>query len=123
MPNKKRYWECKLSGICTECEHRKATRCTRCDKCFEYNHNRKRYGKPRLDSASVKRIKEVWAACDNRCAICKQQTKLVTDHCHKLNKFRGYLCQHCNSGLGFFRDNIEWLLQAAIYLDEFGKSQ
>lgn len=38
------------------------------------------------------------------------------DHNHKTEKFRGMLCSHCNRGLGNFKDNIEILEQAILYL-------
>jgi hypothetical protein len=48
------------------------------------------------------------------CMICGSEEKLVVDHNHKNNIVRGMLCNHCNRGLGHFRDNPE-LLQKAIY--------
>lgn len=56
-----------------------------------------------------------------KCYICqqKQEKKLAVDHCHKTNEVRGLLCHHCNSGLGYFRDSIQALKKAAIYLQKF----
>lgn len=56
------------------------------------------------------------------CAICKRhQSKikkvLCVDHCHKTGKVRGLLCNHCNSLLGFSRDNTETLNNAIYYLN------
>lgn len=38
------------------------------------------------------------------------------DHCHETNFVRGLLCSECNIGLGKFRDNEYFLLQAVGYL-------
>lgn len=55
---------------------------------------------------------------DWRCAICQviPAKGLVVDHCHKTGKFRALLCDPCNRGLGFFRDNVEVLQRAAQYV-------
>ena len=58
------------------------------------------------------------------CKICKTdkpggRTKLFfIDHCHKTQKIRGLLCMRCNTGLGLFMDNPEFLGQAIKYLME-----
>lgn len=41
---------------------------------------------------------------------------LVVDHCHTTGAVRGILCSSCNSGLGYFRDNPEFLRNAIAYL-------
>jgi nitrate/TMAO reductase-like tetraheme cytochrome c subunit len=59
----------------------------------------------------------------NRCAICliefsdddKQSTPRV-DHRHVDGKVRGLLCYACNTGLGFFRDDLVLLARALAYL-------
>jgi hypothetical protein len=51
-----------------------------------------------------------------RCAICGEKSKLHLDHDHENIKIRGLLCSACNTGLGFFKDDIQLLLKAIIYL-------
>lgn len=56
------------------------------------------------------------------CAICKKLetrkfkgkiAKLSVDHDHITGKYRGLLCNACNTGLGKFQDNI-LVLEATI---------
>ena len=53
------------------------------------------------------------------CQICGSTKKLCIDHCHNSGVVRGRLCSRCNSGLGFFNDDITKLNSAIDYL---GKS-
>lgn len=53
------------------------------------------------------------------CAICGTAPKtrrLNIDHCHATGQVRGLLCPRCNRGLGWFRDRIDLLHGAAVYL-------
>jgi hypothetical protein len=50
------------------------------------------------------------------CVICGEEGVLVVDHDHKTGKVRGMLCNHCNRGLGHFRDDPMLLEFAAQYL-------
>ena len=57
------------------------------------------------------------------CAICGKhasefERSLAADHCHNTKKVRGLLCTTCNMGLGYFKDNPELLMKAALYLQE-----
>lgn len=50
---------------------------------------------------------------NNSCAICKRDFDLFKhnnihiDHCHKRNKFRGWLCRACNIRLGWYEKHKE----------------
>lgn len=57
-----------------------------------------------------------------KCGICKadnngKRKRMFLDHDHKTLKFRGLLCSKCNSGLGFFGDDIMILRSAIAYLE------
>lgn len=53
------------------------------------------------------------------CAICNEpMDKPHVDHNHTTGKVRGLLCQHCNMGLGHFRDSPLRLRLASAYLEK-----
>ncbi|WP_197023534.1 endonuclease VII domain-containing protein [Rhodococcus sp. UNC363MFTsu5.1] len=53
---------------------------------------------------------------DSQCAICGVEAALVVDHDHSSGSVRQLLCSHCNTALGFLRDNPESADRAAEYL-------
>ena len=56
---------------------------------------------------------------DDLCAICKGiLTRPHVDHNHKTGNVRGILCSACNFGLGFFRDDFDYLQAAIHYLNK-----
>ena len=53
-----------------------------------------------------------------RCECCHTNPKMFhLDHIHGSTIIRGWLCSSCNSGMGKLGDNLEGILQAAIYLE------
>ena len=57
------------------------------------------------------------------CELCGRppgKTALNLDHCHTTGKFRGWLCNSCNTSLGKMGDSIEgvkqWYSRACSYL-------
>lgn len=57
----------------------------------------------------------------NKCLICKNEYPLVVDHCHTSEKVRGLLCSECNSGLGLFKENPDYLLGAIEYIKSWSE--
>ena len=56
---------------------------------------------------------------DNICELCGDEQShrlLALDHCHITKKFRGWLCDKCNSGLALLGDTRAALDRAAKYL-------
>jgi acetamidase/formamidase len=41
---------------------------------------------------------------------------LEVDHCHITGQFRGWICKNCNTGLGKFFDDSQFLIKAIEYL-------
>ena len=114
-------------------------KCTRCEKEkpasaeFFPPHNKKRNG---LDSwcracratyrneicrgkfraaISDEKLKEIKASI-RQCVICGSDEPLAVDHNHQTGEVRGMLCNHCNRGIGHFRDDPLLLEFASQYL-------
>lgn len=64
--------------------------------------------------------RELYVFQRGKCFICRKEPRLATDlaidHDHETGEVRGLLCNLCNPGLGFFKDNPVALKQAAAYL-------
>lgn len=78
---------------------------------------------------SVDEYDAMWEAQDGKCALCRGANEdvidwrtgkprmLAVDHCHNSNKVRGLLCEHCNRGLGCFKDDVALIRRAADYVE------
>ncbi len=88
-----------------------------CKKC-ERERSYKRYY-----NSTIEQYVELLEQQNNKCAICGtvkpggvHKTFFLVDHDHKTDKVRGLLCHNCNSGLGHFKDNPEFLASAIAYI-------
>jgi hypothetical protein len=76
------------------------------------------YSRNKNFGISEKEYEQMLVEQNNKCAICKIQIgwEAAVDHCHNTDKIRGLLCRKCNLGLGAFKDNIETIRKAILYV-------
>lgn len=53
----------------------------------------------------------------DRCEVCGSSNRIVYDHSHDSEQFRGWLCNACNVALGLVRDNAITLRLLADYIE------
>lgn len=93
-----------------------------CKRCASNRNRRRNFGFESEDDYLLMLENQ-----DFKCAICKIVSKklssngvtlksLCVDHNHKTGKIRELLCDHCNQGIGHFRDSIPIMESAIIYL-------
>lgn len=86
--------------------------CRACRSVYRSEINRGKF----RDVISDEQLKEIKESV-TECVICGSEETLVVDHDHVSGKVRGMLCNHCNRGLGHFRDDPQLLQFAAQYLN------
>jgi hypothetical protein len=75
------------------------------------NHLQSSYGMTEYDYDKLMKYQ------NNKCAICfSEDEKLFVDHDYETGLVRGLLCNHCNAGLGMFKDEIDNLIRAIAYI-------
>ena len=67
----------------------------------------------RVSSGEIKRRCKT---CDKGHKRLIQLQSWVLDHCHITETFRGWVCSHCNTGLGAFKDDSSKVKKAHEYL-------
>jgi hypothetical protein len=77
--------------------------------------------KKRLNPKRKRIYIKLYKEQDGKCAICgckqeENKKRFCIDHCHSSHHIRGLLCNRCNTGIGMFLDNPEFLLSAIKYL-------
>jgi hypothetical protein len=115
-----------------EC-YRKHRREQRMDVCHRGHPKQERRNGERVcwtcvrASGRVRRYGVSWdvaLAIPPECEICGEEEtdephgRLVLDHNHDTEEFRGWLCQRCNALLGMAEDNVLILKLAIRYLKE-----
>ena len=89
---------------------------------------RARFNKKKRDRRREQQDKEATRLQPEFCECCGRAKKLKFDHDHdhdhdhnhdhSTEKFRGWLCDQCNTGIGKLGDNLVGLQRAVDYLNE-----
>lgn len=86
----------------------------RCRRCRKSQYLQRRHG---IDIDEFEGI--CWLQ-DGKCRICGdllgEGKQVHIDHDHQTGVIRGVLCNNCNRGIGFLRDDPELIRSAADYL-------
>jgi hypothetical protein len=88
-----------------------------CKSCVKSNSKRKKEHYDRLYSLQ-----------DGRCAICDAHRLELTkdfavDHCHTTGQIRELLCNACNTGIGYFDDDVDKMRKAVKYIIKHNKAK
>ena len=110
-----------IHGWCRACRNRKRFGTPDARRRNRDAWRRQKYGLSREQHQSL------LDSQDGVCAICRQPCghyeELAVDHDHVTGVVRGLLCHGCNSGLGQFKDSVERLSSAIVYLEAGGWPQ
>lgn len=79
--------------------------------------------KPHYQAKRQKLYNKLFKKQRGKCLLCgvhqtDSKRGLYIDHNHETGQARGLLCHHCNSMLGFAKDNVETLKRAIDYLND-----
>jgi hypothetical protein len=89
-------------------------RCKACNRELQLENRAKKYG------LTKDQVLALFGETPT-CGICKKtinKSKAIhIDHCHKTGNVRGILCNTCNVGIGFLKENIQVLQSAITYLN------
>lgn len=104
---------------------------TMCGDCYaEYSTNRYRANSLRAYGLTVEQYQKMLDDQGHVCAICSKPETMLTrrlhvDHDHSCcaqtakscgKCIRGLICHGCNTGLGSFNDDLEFLFLSEVYL-------
>lgn len=112
----------KLTSWCKKCCSKQSAERYKnnIEKCREEHINWANKNKDKVAFTKAKSAygitKEEYDSLIRKCQICGSEKNLVIDHSHQSGRIRGMLCNSCNKGLGFFRDNPALLERASDYV-------
>lgn len=119
-----------LTGYCKECDKKKNKE-RKDAKSEYYSDMNKMYKRLRIYGLTKDQFEKIMKDQEWKCLICKENLTETfnIDHDHSCCEgryscgkcVRGILCGHCNRGLGFFKDNVEFLKDAVEYLEKYSK--
>lgn len=128
------------SSICKDCKRENVYKWREANK-DKYNADMRAYQKANPEMRYGVEIKRRYGCTleeynkklieqEGKCDICgclhnpaDKKGRLYVDHCHKSRRVRALLCKHCNSMLGYAKDDVDTLSLAIEYLKKHSKEQ
>ena len=109
--------------------------CIRCEHSYPINHFEKKRHEKNIrnvckacrtyNNAKTRSLKKKWLKIHKKpevghpCACCgNTKRRLVFDHCHETEQFRGWICNRCNTAIGQLGDNLKGVMNAVRYLNQ-----
>lgn len=97
--------------------------CKQCTKNSPSYHKKRKEHRLRVYSISMEQLEQMFVSQEGKCAICtkefKHWSKMHVDHNHTTGKVRQLLCASCNTGIGFFKEDISILSSAIQYIKKW----
>lgn len=114
-------------NVCDRKRYKGNAVCIHCKNVFKANSGRQKYCFECAPTKSALRILNRYKISyieyvemlkkSPICEICLKRKSVVIDHCHKTNKVRGIICNHCNTSLHLI-ENKPALYRAIKYLNK-----
>lgn len=119
--------ELKKNYSCSSCRKQKQREYYQKTKRHHNQRNKEYYERNKEAILATQKAKYLWDTfrvtpseykyiLQDPCYLCGADEDKVLDHCHTTGEVRGVLCRQCNQALGLFKDNLETLENAIIYL-------
>lgn len=124
------YKERVQKGTCPVCGGQRDTKyqlCTTCRlKCRTWERRRHLKTKFGMSEEAYDQLLESQGGVCAICRVASQSSRLhkrlAVDHDHKTGIVRGLLCARCNTAIGAFNDDVEFLKNAICYLERVCQS-
>lgn len=110
----------KSDRTCVQCRIDQTTRWASENPAKRHIANRNADWKNNDIKITWNQYQELYNAQNGCCMICNQYYSVLdVDHDHETGVVRGLLCNNCNKALGLFKDSIDNLQSAVLYLEKF----
>jgi len=129
---KNKGFSCGVDTICLECSRERVKLWRKENPEKRAKQMKKEAGKPYTINKHLRskygithiEYNEMFIAQKGCCTICGLHQsnftrRLSVDHCHTTGKIRALLCSHCNSMIGYAKDDTNILNSAIEYLKEY----
>jgi protein-arginine kinase activator protein McsA len=110
------------ASLCRPCSSKKASEWNKRNP-KKRRINSRRHKLKKQYGITPEKYNEMSSLQEGKCAICDRTEKLVVDHNHATGKVRSLLCRLCNSGIGYFKEDVTIMRKAIKYVTKRVKAK